>query len=373
MPDHATDYATWQGKIPAGQYGAGKVNVVRKYKGVLNTDSKGRQYLAVQTPGGIRKFMLNPPKNGQTWFAVSRSLPKERHWEEREQYRNWQGSLKDAKGWIASEKHDGALVYTKFTPKGITLTSRRKSTSGKPIAKEHHVPWIRDIVVPQKYQKIIAAGELVHPKGFSYATPLQNMLAMKAVDKQQELGRMQLILHGIMNQDLTGEERANLVSELTDAINSEYVHAPEYSRDPLELYRKVVEKGGEGIVLMDPESVPPTLYKKKHLKSYTGRVVGYELGTGKNTDRVGALIVEDSNGNRVRVGGGKGFTQDFRKQLLDKWPDFQGRKIRVEAKGSSGFSLRDPRFAGWDLEERPLDSFESPDVLYGQMVSRMRT
>ena len=317
----------------------------------------------------IEKITFAPSRKGEEkmYFAVKRSMPPERHWEERRQYRPI--GNKDTSDMMASEKLDGALVYAKLTDKGISLTSRRKSKkTGKELVRENHVPWIRDTQVPQEYQGLVLAGELTHPQGFSFVGPLMNSKPMNAVKKQGIVGKMHFYPHNILNEDLPAGEMVEKINDLVSSLGNNYINLPRYSSNPDELYETIKNEGGEGIVLFNPKETQPRMYKKKNNQSYTAEVVGYEEGKGKFEGGIGSLVAKDKSGNIVHLGAGKGLTSDKRQEIARNWSQYNGKKVRIVAAGSTGTSLRQPRFAGWDLEDRPLDSFTTGETLYSDTL-----
>ena len=369
MPDHVKEYGEWEGNIPEGEYGEGDVKVIQKYPGYITSPSDGVYDLSVGSGDDIEKITFAPVRKGEEkfYFAVKRTLPLERHWEERKQYRPI--GNKDTSEMMASEKLDGAMVYAKLTDKGISLTSRRKSKkTGKELVREHHVPWIRDTKVPQEYQGLVLAGELTHPQGFSFVGPLMNSKPMRAVKKQGLVGKMRFYPHNILNEELPAGEMVEKIHEVVNSLGNNYINLPRYSSSPDELYEIVESEDGEGIVLFDPKETHPRMYKKKNNQSYTAEVVGYEEGMGKFEGGVGSLIAKDRHGNIVHLGAGKGLTSDMRKEIAKNWSQYNGKNVRIVAAGSTGTSLRQPRFAGWDLEDRPLDSFTTGETLYSDTM-----
>ena len=193
MPDHVAEYATLrQGTIPAGEYGAGSFKRVAHYPGVIKTRPDGSFDLYYRTPDKqYNRITIKPPKKDTTvHYAISRNMPTDRYWQQRKKYQDLKDPARaDLSGYRASEKLDGAMVYAKLDPKGITLTSRHKGKRGI-LTKEHHVPWVRDTKIPKKYQGLVLAGELVHPDGFTDAAAILNSLPDKAIAKQELIGRL---------------------------------------------------------------------------------------------------------------------------------------------------------------------------------------
>lgn len=369
QPDHVPEYGFWEGTIPAGEYGAGRVRLVGAYQGTLTTRPDGGLDLSYQAGDRHRRITLAKPYDKSNYYAVVRHMPQQRHWQERPPYKDLPAN-KPIDGMWGSEKLDGALVYAVLGEKGITLTSRRKSSkTGEELVREHHVPWVRDIRVPKQYQGLILAGELKHPLGFSYTGPLMNSKPERAVELQNQLGKMVFHPHNVLNRDMTYPEKMALLEQMTAEVNSPYVKMPRYGPDAQALMDQVAAEGGEGVILVDPSGQDQTMYKKKFYTTYTGEIVDVIPST-KRPGTAAALFVRDADGNTVRVGGGKGFSVDTRYDLWKNRNRYKGRKVRINAQGSTGLSLRQPQFGGFAMDDDPLDSFESLTPTYGQMMPK---
>lgn len=108
-----------------------------------------------------------------------------------------------------------------------------------------------------------------------------------------------------------------------------------------ELMFKVLDSGGEGLMLRQPRSKyefkrSKTLYKYKHWYDAEGLVVGQEYGEGEHKGRMGAVVMEMESGNRLTVGSG--FTHAQR----DAWQPSVGKIIRYRFQELSHDGL--PRF-----------------------------
>jgi hypothetical protein len=225
--------------------------------------------------------------------------------------------------------------------------------------------------IPKKYQGIVLAGELVHPRGFSFVGPIMNSKPSRAVELQHLTGKLKFMPHNILNRAMPYGKKVAFMRDMVKAMNSPHIKLPRYSSHPSKLFESIKAKGGEGIVLFDPRSESPVMYKKKLWDQYTGEVVDIVEGTGKFKNSMGALIVRDKHGNLVRIGAGSGMDTNLRKEIWNNFDTYKGRRVRVVAQGSTGKSLRQPRFAGWDLSERPLDSFETGETLYSQYMANV--
>lgn len=99
----------------------------------------------------------------------------------------------------------------------------------------------------------------------------------------------------------------------------------------LPLLDKVVSEGKEGLMLnLDkPYEFKRTsnLLKVKKMFTMDLKVVGFEEGTGKNKDNLGALLV-DYKGNKVGVGSG--LTDHLRKKIWENKEEYLGRIAEIQ-------------------------------------------
>ncbi len=83
-------------------------------------------------------------------------------------------------------------------------------------------------------------------------------------------------------------------------------------RDQAHLHQELVRiegLGGEGIIVRRPEALyaagrSPDIRKVKSSQDAEAQVVGHLPGKGRNSGRLGALLVELDDGTRFRIGGG---------------------------------------------------------------------
>ena len=109
------------------------------------------------------------------------------------------------------------------------------------------------------------------------------------------------------------------------------------------LLQKTVQAGGEGLVLHRANSLyqrgrSDDVLKVKLHQDAEAKVVGYEAGQGKHTQRTGALWVETEHGLRFKLGTGLSDAQRENPPAVGQWVSYRYR-------GLTGNGI--PRFASF--------------------------
>jgi DNA ligase-1 len=127
-----------------------------------------------------------------------------------------------------------------------------------------------------------------------------------------------------------------------------------------------VAQGYEGIMIKDldaPYECRRSSFWMKWKPTITVdlEIVGFEQGTGRNADRLGAIICEgDDNGRRISVNVGSGLSDSDRDDFWSRRDLLLGRIVEVQADAvtqnqDGSYSLRFPRFLrfrGWEAGEK---------------------
>ena len=125
-----------------------------------------------------------------------------------------------------------------------------------------------------------------------------------------------------------------------------------------EINAKAVAGGYEGIMIKDPEAGyeckrSVAWLKLKPFIEVSLAVVAVEEGTGKNVGRLGALVCEGEDDNKlIRVNVGSGFSDDNRSAYWADRDNLIGNIVEVRADAitqnqDGSYSLRFPRFKGF--------------------------
>src|SRR4051812_42415456 len=107
------------------------------------------------------------------------------------------------------------------------------------------------------------------------------------------------------------------------------------------LYTAIVEAGGEGVMLKNPDAIyypgkrkANTWYKVKAFDTVDCKIVGYEPGQGKYEGQIGALVVEDPTGTRIKVSG---MTDEKRLDMSNRLAEkYAGRMCEIRYFGKVG-------------------------------------
>lgn len=123
----------------------------------------------------------------------------------------------------------------------------------------------------------------------------------------------------------------------------------------LAINKQAIEGGYEGIMIKDPHAAyeckrSTAWLKLKPFIEVSLTVSEVEVGTGKNTGRLGALVCEGiDDGREIRVNVGSGYSDELRNDIWASKADVIGQVVEVRAdavtKNQDGsYSLRFPRF-----------------------------
>lgn len=133
--------------------------------------------------------------------------------------------------------------------------------------------------------------------------------------------------------------------------------------DAQKLFEKFLDQGQEGIILKTMDGIWENTRSKDQIK-FKGelecdlQVIDWEVGTGKNKNKLGALVCESSDGKiRVNVGSGYSDVQrdSFNKNIIGNIVTVRYNS-RIKEKNSEKESLFLPRFVELRLDKTLADS-----------------
>jgi len=207
----------------------------------------------------------------------------------------------DVSGWVVSEKLDGIRGYWD----GRHLLTRK----GLPLSPP---PWFT-----QNFPSFELDGELWSGRGeFEF---IQSVV----LDKVPGQGWKQ-ITYNIFEAP---NQEGDFFSRLEKAAQWFATHPNPAVRilpqtrirgaaDLDKFFSEVESKGGEGVIVKDPESAyhagrSPHVLKVKRARDMEGKIIAVNPGKGKYKGFMGSLTIEIENGRRFRLG--TGFTDQIRR------------------------------------------------------------
>ena len=326
VEDHPLSYATFEGEIPAGNYGAGTVEVWDHGTYEL-VEEKPNGGLTVELHGGRLngEWTLVPAKLGgdpKNWLIVKKkeaaSAEPDR---KRRSYRPMLATLADevprGDEWLHEVKWDGYRAIVTVAGGEVELTSRNGNSL---TARFESVA--RAVVQAVKTPDCVLDGEVC-------ALDEHGRASFSAM--QQGSGPLVLYVFDVL--EIEGEslvelpltERHKRLEALLDRRNRT-VRLSETFDDGEGLYEAAAAQGLEGVVSKRAESTyQPGRRSRDWLKVKTqGRqefvVVGRTKGQGRRSGRFGALVLAVNEGGRLRWVGnvGTGFDDAEIDRLLRK-------------------------------------------------------
>lgn len=239
----------------------------------------------------------------------------------------WDPSI-DPTGWWMSEKYDGLRGYWD----GRKLWSRKGNLIHAPDYFQAELP--RDIALD---------GELWIGRG-KFEETISIVRSERPDDRWQ---KVRLMVLDAPQATGTFEERMKFLRE-TFPAGKRFVQVVTQERcqgmtQLLAERDRVVQQGGEGIMLRQPDSLydprrSPTLLKVKPYDDAEATVIAHEAGKGKFAGKLGAIRVRTDDGREFSIGSG--FTDAQRES-----PPPVGAAITYRFRGLTAKGL--PRFPSY--------------------------
>jgi bifunctional non-homologous end joining protein LigD len=326
VEDHPLDYAGFEGEIPAGEYGAGTVEI---------WDHGTYELLEEKKDGGLTVRLAGERLRG-TWSLVPAKLSGDpKNWlllRKRDEaapaprgggpdyepmLATLESEVPSGRGWLFEVKWDGYRAIARVQGGQAQLTSRRGndltsrfSSVAKEVEKAARSP---DCVFDGEVVALDEEGR----SSFSVMQQGSGPLVYYAFDVL-EVDAEPLL-------DLPLSERRKRLESLLDRRNRT-VRLSETFEDGEALYEAAKQQRLEGIIAKKADSpYRPGKRTRDWLKIKThGRqeflIAGYTKGQGRRAGRLGALVLAVNRGGELHYVGncGTGFTDDEIDELMAK-------------------------------------------------------
>jgi bifunctional non-homologous end joining protein LigD len=359
--DHPMDYARFEGDIPAGEYGGGKVSIWDRghYMAEKWSDREVKVVLHGQRVQGRFALFRTGDKN---WMIHRMDAPQRADWEPMPNLIRPMlavvGELppiNDDDKWGYETKWDGARAVGYVDGGRLRLMSRNDlevTISYPELALLGESLGALPAVVDGE---IVAFGE----NGLPSFGRLQKRMHVSGRAQAQKLARSDpvvyvifdlLYLDGRSTTILPYRERRRLLEELD--LNGVAWQTPRYfAGGGADLLRASTEQGLEGIVAkrLDGKYYParrsPDWRKIKNIRAQEVVIVGWTPGQGRRAGTIGALLlaIPDSDGLRYVGRVGTGFTESILADLRSRVQQLQ-RKTSPLADEISRTDAKDARW-----------------------------
>ncbi|MGH3039200.1 MAG: DNA ligase D [Gaiellaceae bacterium] len=316
VEDHPLDYATFEGEIPAGQYGAGTVEIWDRGTYEL-VEEKADGGLTVRLEGERLRglWTLVPAKldgNEKNWLLVRKRDEEGSKARPRREYSPMLATLADevpgGSGWLYEVKWDGYRALASVTGGDVKLASRKGNDLTNRFAEV-----ARAISRAAKSPDCVLDGEVCaldeHGRSsFSVMQQGSGPFVYYAFDVLEVDGEPVI--------DLRLTERRRRLASLLDR-RGDTVRLSEAFDDGDALYAAAVEQGLEGVIAKKADSrYLPGRRTSDWLKVKTHQeqefvVAGYTKGKGRRAGRLGSLVLAVSRGGELAYVGnvGTGFNE----------------------------------------------------------------
>ena len=389
QPLHEGQYAEFEGTIPKGEYGAGKVR----------TADKGYVYVIENRPGKIRfavvhkkypEFFTLIRKDDKNWLLVN-TTPSEVIEHKKVHYTKV--PVKDVEklfdpNYLISEKIDGSAALIKLFKDKIEVLSYRASKSGKPIVHTLRIdPKLYNLRIPKKLRGTILRGEIWGERGGKAIPPQElggilNASVAKAIRKKEDTNtKLRVALFNLLrygNRPITMdepyEERLKKLREALKVLPTDTFHLPKMvpGEQGKELWEQIVKGRNpvtrEGIVAWPLSGGKPAKAKLVDEHDVIIKKIFPGQGKYKGIGAGGFWYAHPENPDVIVGKVGTGFSDELRKAMLQNPDEFIGRIARIRAQGKfprTG-AYRAPRLIALH-EDYPLakrSSYENPQSFW---------
>ena len=340
VEDHPLAYATFEGEIPAGQYGAGQVEIwdsgtyellEEKPNGGLTVRLRGRRLVGVWTL--VPAHLDGDPKN---WLLLRKDSAEAERIAYEPMLATVASSLPDGEGWSFEPKWDGYRTIVTVAGGVASLRSRnghdlteRFGELARAVARTLGSP---SAVLDAE---VCALGDDGRPS-FSLLQGGGGKLTLVVFDLLELDGT------ALVREPLT--HRRRLLHGVLAAAAGPVIVSPAFEDGPA-LLRVAQEQGLEGVIAKRLESSyqagrrSSDWRKVKVTERHELVVAGYTRGQGRRSGAIGALIlgVNDAGGLRFAGSVGSGFTDAELERLL--------KLLRPLERATSSFA-EPPKMAG---------------------------
>lgn len=271
--------------------------------------------------------------------------------------------LWDDAEWIAEEKYNGWRFLTHLGRglERVYMTGRRISDVTGRLSEKGLCATPLWPARPLELDYTVLDGEVLPPLGATFhdIAGIMNVDPVDAHERIRQIGPPRyvvfdiLFLNGVEMHNEPQMYRKREAGKIVDRLANPLVSlAPTIEHDKLAHYDRIVEGGGEGVILKNFASIyGEDWIKVKKFSTLDVIVTGFKDGEGKYSDQIGSVLVSvhGAGGMLVEVGKVSGMTDEVRRDMTDNPGRWLGTVIEVRAQEFGRDRLLHPRF----FRERP--------------------
>lgn len=387
QPTHSIKYFDWEGEIPRGTYGAGKVTLKDRDKAEVVKAAPDHVSFNVHKGSGTEEYTLHRIYKDR-WRLFNRTPSRESHPDipiDKPKYREL--DIKNVPihddNYVASAKIDDAHNIFYFPKTGETprIFSYRESKRdpNRPLEHTHKVEGFADLETPKELANTIVRGGLyaIHPKT-GKATPhhllagMLNSNVWKSRESQEEHGKLRPILYDVVKHKDKDMENAPYTEKL-EVLNKIREHFPdmfdlprmahtqsEKSKLLEDIAKGDVAETAEGVVLWHKHEGKPPI-KAKFIQEHDVYVREPFPGEGKYKDNaVGGFYYSHTPDGPIAGKIGTGLSDNLRRDMY-KYPErYRGAVATSGAldKYEKSQALRAPAFFNWHLDKNSQERLD---------------
>lgn len=402
QPLHSSKYREFEGELPTGSYGAGRVSIAQKGKVMItqvDKDDEGNVTginFSLDQPGTPRRFKLSR-KGSKNWYLInvtptttSEELGYEKpHYKKIESDEELEELIDKVRGdRPMSVKLDGALGLLRLLKNKAEVLSYRTSTEGEGIYHTERVApeLLNKRKIPEELAGKVFSGEIYGTRGGESipVTELSGLLnsalsraRQKVKDTDTKL-RMALIDVIAQNGEISGAEKRELISKAISTFPNfladfEKAENPEEAR---KLLNRVMEGkhplSREGVVFKLPDS---RRIKHKGWEEHDVIIRDITPGKGKyEGTHAGAIRYSLVPGGKIVGNVGTGLSDETRRELWKNRDKYIGRVARVKSleQFPKTKAYRAPVFAGIHPDYPTTRKRDNGEKYWGPEIERRR-
>jgi bifunctional non-homologous end joining protein LigD len=360
--DHPLEYGGFEGSIPKGEYGAGKVII---WDSGTYEAEKFRDDEVIVNLNGSRisgRYALIQTK-GDQWLAHRMKDQKVFEFDELAPMLSSEGSVAALKAsqWAFEGKWDGYRLLVDADHGAVRLRSR----SGRDVTGEY--PQLRSLADGLTDHHVVLDGEVVALT--ASGVPSFNEMQNRSRATRVEYWAFDLLyLDGRSLLRAKYQDRRKLLETLADAGN--LIVPEQLPGDGAQALEDSAEHGWEGVVAKRRDSTyqpgrrSASWVKDKHWKTQEIVIGGWKAGEGGRTSGIGALLMGIPSDGGLHFAGrvGTGFTErdlaSLKKTLAPLHTDHSPFDAPLPTRDAKGVTFVEPvlvgevRYSEWTPDNR---------------------